>query len=295
MKLGFESFTIFKDFLEDFERTLAKLDGLGFKYLEWLNVNAGNDPGLGNGYTPVQAKKVFADHGLTLVGGIFAGADQETLVYDMDKIQRIIDWYAQAGCSTIGLGADYFPNADFLKRRMETYNEIGRKCKDAGLSFLYHNHFHEQQHIDGRPILDQIIEMTDPELVGFDWDAYWSLRGLMDPVKMVKRLGGRIKSMHCKDFPFERLDYVNITRRLKIDEPLSFSQDDQAFDMSLVDPEDFIECGQGVLKWQEIVDAANEAGVPYMFVEQDYSKHDLYECLGISKDYMLRLNGITLD
>ena len=80
--------------------------------------------------------------------------------------------------------------------------------------WTYHNHFHEQQKIKGRTVLDWMIELTDPDCVGFDWDVYWGVRGLVDPVENIKKLGQEIKRFHCKDFPFSRLDHINMAKDL---------------------------------------------------------------------------------
>lgn len=291
MKLGVQAFTILDECLSDFEGTLSAVHKLGFKYMEWINVKADQDPGLGNGLSPKEALKVFADHDITLTGAIFVGNDTKNLLFDMDQVQRIIDWYYEAGCRTLGLGDDKFLDADFFKRRMDQYNEIGRRCKEAGISWMYHNHFHEQQHINGRTILEQMLELTDPDLVGFDFDVYWALRGLVDPVKFIKGNPQRIKSMHCKDFPFDKLDVVNMAKMLEIDKPLTFEDEDY---YDFVGEDEFIECGQGIINWQNVVDAGNEAGCPYVFVEQDFSKYPKYECLGMSKAYLETLSGLTI-
>ena len=47
--------------------------------------------------------------------------------------------------------------------------------------------------------------------------------------------------------------------------------------------------------WQEVIDAANEVGCPYMFVEQDFSVHPKYECLELSKKYLETLDGLMME
>ena len=291
MKLGVQAFTILNECLNDFEGTLKSVHTLGFKYMEWMNIVADEDPGLGNGLSPKESLKVFSDNGIVLTGAIFVGKDTKSLVFDMDKIQRIIDWYHEAGCKTLGIGDDKFVDAEFFKRRIDAYNEIGRRCRDAGISWMYHNHFHEQQRINGRTILEQMLELTDPDLVGFDLDVYWALRGLVDPVKFIRENSSRIKSMHCKDFPFDKLDIVNMSKALDPNKPLTFEDKDY---YDFVGEDEFIECGQGIINWQNVVDAANQTDCPYMFVEQDFSKYPKFECLDISKKFLETLNGLTI-
>ena len=291
MKLGVQAFTILDECLNDFEGTLKSIQDLGFKYLEWINISADKDPGLGNGLSSKESLKIFADNDIELTGAIFVGSDTKNLLFDFDKVQRIIDWYHEAGCNTLGIADDKFVDADFFKRRMEAYNEIGRRCKDAGISWMYHNHFHELQLLNGKTIMSQILELTDPDLVGFAWDVYWGLRGLVDPVKFIRENGKRMKSMHCKDYPFDKLDIVNMSKMLNPDKLLTFEDGDY---YDFVGQDEFIECGQGIIKWQEVVDAANDVGCPYMFVEQDFSTYSKFDCLDISKKYLETLSGVTV-
>ena len=294
MKLGIQSFTMMKDFNEDFFGTLKKVSDLGLHYVEWITRVTKDDPGMGRGLTPKEAVKIFDDHGMKLTGCIFGCANPRELIFDYDEMQRIIDWYHDAGCTAIGLANDYFVDEEFFKRRMDAYNELGRRCKEAGMVWTYHNHFHEQQKINGKTVLELMVEMTDPESVGFDWDVYWGVRGLVDPLENIKKLGKKIKRFHCKDFPFKRLDTINVAKDLP-DELLRWDNHDKFSAYKMVTPEDFTECGSGIIKWQEVINAANEFDIPYMFVEQDHTTYpDKYMSLAASRDYLLGLNGISV-
>lgn len=295
MYLGVESFTMNKDFKEDFFGTLEKVSKLGLHYVEYLSVVNENDHGMGNGLSPKEAVKIFGDYGMELTGTIFFYPNSRESLNNFDEMQKVIDWWAEAGASAVGLGGDYFVDAEFLKRRMDTYNELGHRCQKAGMSWIYHNHFHELQKVGDKTVLQLMCEYTDPECVGFDWDVYWGLRGLVDPVENIKTLGKRIKRFHCKDFPFNRLDHINIRKDLPDDELISWDNKDKFSAYKMVVPEDFIECGKGIIKWQDVINEANKFDIPYMFVEQDYTTYpDKYQSLAVSRDYLLSLNGISV-
>ncbi len=278
MKLGVESFTIIDDITNDLEGTLKKLQDLGFTSIEWLNRNSSSVIGAGFGKAPGETVKLFGDYGIQIVGAIASDAPNwKTFYFDIDKVQRVIDWYAEAGATTFGTAIDFFPDIDFLNRRLDAYNEIGRRCKAAGLNFMYHNHAHEWVDLEGKLIIDRIIEGTDPDLVGFDLDTYWAYRAMVDPTELIRKLGSRVKSIHVKDFPAARMAYRDLTKG------------------GQATPEEFTECGKGVIDWQSIVNACNEIGVPYMFVEQDHtSLASKYETLRDSRAYMLTLDGVTV-
>lgn len=294
MKLGIQSITMFKEFADDFYGTLENLRDVGLHYVEWFTLLE-RDIGIGGGRTPQESIKLFDEFGMKLTGGIFNCKNAREALFDLDLMQTIIDWYAEAGCSTIGLATDFFVDEEFFNKRMDLYNELGRRCKEAGMSWVYHNHFHEQQKIGDKKILDLMLERTDPETVGLDWDVFWGLRGFLDPVETVKKIGSRIKRMHCKDFTFKQLEHVNLANDLPTDILMNWDnrKDHDAYKMIV--PEDFTECGQGIIKWQEVVDAANAHNVPYMFLEQDYTSYPTkLESLVASKKYLETLRGLEI-
>ena len=53
------------------------------------------------------------------------------------------------------------------------FNEIGKRCKQQGLSFGYHNHAHEFQKVEDKVMYDYMLEHTNPEYVFFQMDLYW--------------------------------------------------------------------------------------------------------------------------
>ena len=63
MKLGVESFTMFKDFFEDFHGTMKKVSDLGLHYVEFLARISDEDHGMGLGLSPQEAVKIFDDYG----------------------------------------------------------------------------------------------------------------------------------------------------------------------------------------------------------------------------------------
>lgn len=86
-----------------------------------------------------------------------------------------------------------------LKTYCEYYNEIGRRCKAAGMEFGYHNHAHEFQTVEGEVMMDYLLDNTDPELVFFQMDVYWVVYGHASPVEYFKKYPGRCKVLHIKD------------------------------------------------------------------------------------------------
>lgn len=79
------------------------------------------------------------------------------------------------------------------------FNAVGRKCRDAGLRFGYHNHWFEFDLVDGMLPYQFILEHTNPELVFMELDTYWMISKGQNPVEWINRYPGRFLMMHIKD------------------------------------------------------------------------------------------------
>lgn len=86
-----------------------------------------------------------------------------------------------------------------LQTYCEYYNEIGKRCRENGMCFGYHNHAHEFRKVDGEVMLDYMLEHTNPEYVFFELDVYWTVRGQACPADYLKKYKNRFTLLHIKD------------------------------------------------------------------------------------------------
>lgn len=118
-------------------------------------------------------------------------------------------------------------------------DEIGAKLGEKGLSLSYHNHsFEFKGKEDGKFFLDVLLASACPKNLKAEIDTYWIQHGGCDPIEYIKTYSGRIELLHIKD--------------MLADENKSFA-----------------EIGAGILNWDGIFKAAEEAGVAWYLVEQD--------------------------
>jgi sugar phosphate isomerase/epimerase len=82
----------------------------------------------------------------------------------------------------------------------EQFNVIGKKFKDAGVQFGYHNHYVEFQVIDGVTPLFELLKLTDPKYVSFELDCGWVRVGGADPAEILTKYPKRFSMLHIKDF-----------------------------------------------------------------------------------------------
>jgi sugar phosphate isomerase/epimerase len=82
-------------------------------------------------------------------------------------------------------------------------NRAGALARQAGLRFGYHNHqnefFRMTEDEPSRTGFDILARETDPRLVHFEMDIFWTYRGARDPVDVIRENRGRIRQVHVKD------------------------------------------------------------------------------------------------
>ncbi|MDR2095202.1 MAG: sugar phosphate isomerase/epimerase [Treponema sp.] len=179
---------------------------------------------------------------------------------DPSELKKVIAEHKKLGCGQIGLGSrpgDVYPNSyEGWTRFIRKANEICRQVADEGLSFGYHNHDFEFQKWGGVPAIDRVIEEC-PDL-NFILDTFWVQAGGGNPLKYIKKLDGRIKVIHFKDY--------RIVDRIR----------------------QYAEIGEGNLDWDEIIPLCKAQNIPYAVIEQDADfLADPFESLVLSRKFLL--------
>ena len=86
-----------------------------------------------------------------------------------------------------------------LKLYCDYFNEIGKRCLENGMQYGYHNHAFEFQKVEGEPMLEYMIQHTDPRYVFYQMDVYWTVMGQASPVDLFHKYPGSFKMLHIKD------------------------------------------------------------------------------------------------
>ena len=155
---------------------------------------------------------------------------------------------------------------DDWKWNAERLNNIGEQVKSAGLQFGYHNHGFDFKLLDGKIAFDELLRMTDPELVAIELDCGWAANAGHNPADYLRRYGNRIHLLHIKD--------------IKRNTPTT------SFDMHSV------EIGKGDIDWSEVFTAAKAVSIKDYFVEHEPPyEQPVMEMIKTSYDY---LNQLTI-
>lgn len=244
MKIGAQMFTVreFTQDLDSFAETLKKIADIG--------------------YTTVQVSATCPFEGAWLKEQLDKNGLKCVLTHTpvprlTGELDKVIEDHTTFGCDHIGLGWYAFdPEKDGMSYEnfITTYKPIAQKIKEAGKLFMYHNHDQEFKKIDGKLVLDKLIEDFSADEMGFTLDTFWVQAGGGDPAWWLEKLAGRIPCIHLKDYAYGR-------------------------NMAVV--------GEGNINFDRVFEKAAAGGTEYMLVEQDDCHgEDPFACLKRSYDFL---------
>jgi sugar phosphate isomerase/epimerase len=162
-------------------------------------------------------------------------------------------------------GAEHTFALEDWRWNAEQFNRFGAKVKAAGFRFGYHNHTPEFVKEGNVVPYDELLRVTDPNLVTFEMDCGWVTMGGGDPVAYLREYPTRISLLHVKDFkPATR-------------------------PVTLVDVPAPAELGRGTQDLRRVFEAAKGTSVRHCFVEQEGFDMPPMESLRVDAEYMRAL------
>ena len=138
-------------------------------------------------------------------------------------------------------------------------NRIGEKVKAAGMIFGYHNHGPEFGTESGVVFYDELLRLTDPNLVVFEMDCGWVFAAGRNPVDYLGKTPERFPLLHVKDMVKGANGQFHSTVM-----------------------------GRGVVDYKPILRAAT--GLKHYYIEQEEFDIDPMEALRLDAEYMRKLD-----
>jgi sugar phosphate isomerase/epimerase len=285
-KIGIQFFSLPKLLDSDLPGALSMLSKMGYKEVELYGPYPFSNPSAierwnavtpslgfkGSGYfghSALEMKKLLDDNGLSVPS---IHTDLDTLETSMNKLGEAAQVLGNTYVVLPAIPADKRKTLDDFKKIADDFNKIGDAAKKAGVKFAYHNHGYGLQAMDGQIPLELLFNNTDPSLVFFEMDLFWTTAGGADPVLLLERHKNRYHLIHIKDMM----------------KKVHFSGDGG-------DSKQWIElfpfmttAGNGVLDLKTILSKAKENGVKHFIVEQDMV-NEPEKALKNSYDYLASL------
>ena len=193
------------DISKDYANTIKEVGRMGYTSVETANYDAERRTFYGR--TPSEFKKDMEGAGLTMLSAhTFIGMsrevrDNKNFELMAERWEKCIDDHKAAGAGYIVCAGIRLPQTmEELKTICEYFNFVGKKCKEKGLVFGYHNHDYEFRKVENQSVMiDFMIENSNPEYVTFEMDTYWVVKSGNSPVEYFKKYPGRFKLLHVKD------------------------------------------------------------------------------------------------
>ncbi|CAM4191957.1 sugar phosphate isomerase/epimerase family protein [Lederbergia lenta] len=281
LEFGLQLFSVRDELEKDFTGTLEKLALIGYKNVELFFHGDDLKATIGN-LEPASLKKELDRLELKAVSAHIA---EEHL--EVDKVKEVIEYAKLLGVQSLVIAIAYFKNKEDVLSFSEKLNKYGALLKTHNLQLYYHNHFHEFQKFDGDYVLDLILKNTNEDLLKIEFDTYWALRGGVDPVEYLKKMGGRCDLIHQKDLSTD-VDTINLFQKIENDTPLNRDSMIKVRNIA-----DFTEAGQGIMDIPSIIETfRNNPESKYIFIEQDWTKRNQIESVEISYRYLSKFFSV---
>jgi sugar phosphate isomerase/epimerase len=236
--VGLQLYTLRELCAEDFPGTVEKVAEIGYEGVELAGFY---------GLSPGEVRDLMAEHDLIIAGTHGAGERD---------IPKLAAQLKELGCNAVWgpvLPEGKLPEDVEGCRAMVKYaNQVGAELRKEGIQLYYHNHSKEFDRVEGRYIMDWLLEDTEPENVAAEIDVMWAQHADVDPAAYIRKFPGRVPLAHIKDMDVKH---------------------------------EFTEVGKGVLDFDSIFAACEEVGTRWYIVEQDTCKIDPIESVRISFDF----------
>lgn len=224
---GLALYTLRDDMGKDPKSTLQHVAEIGYAYVE----SAGYKDGKYYGMEPEDFKNYLNEIGLIPMSThqssiTLDNADQQIADAKAAGFKFLVIPVPPMGHFKYDQKTQTMSMSDDLELLAGIFDTIGKKCKDAGLELLYHNHnFEYKKNEKGIVPIEYFLTNCDPEYVNFQMDLYWVTKAGADPVAYFKKYPGRFKSWHVKDMDPEgnfapvgegTIDFTRIWKERKI-------------------------------------------------------------------------------
>ena len=146
-----------------------------------------------------EIRKMLNDAGLELVGTHLGGNLEDAAQAESEKaiIDEVLDYIGEIGTTRIIYSGLKYQDDDQFARDLDMVSRTAEKCRERGVSLLYHNHWYEFS--DNWRGMNGIIERGS-DAIGFCPDMGWVHKGGADCIEFLNKVNGRLGAIHFKDF-----------------------------------------------------------------------------------------------
>lgn len=196
-------------------------------------------------------------------------AIHEDLGTIMNNLDMVVDEANAFGCNKIVVTGMYkfdYSKPKKVKKLCTQLNSAGKELAQRGINLLYHNHNAEFLRYYSQNTFGKMVELTDPQYVNFELDAFWVADAGVDPLDVMAALGDRLKLLHLTD--------RGVRKGTKIFSPIVKQK--------------CVELGEGNLNLPAFCKKAEELGVDAVILEshKNWIHNDPIQSLQLSSKFL---------
>jgi len=171
---------------KDFDGALGQLAKMGFDGVEFA------------GYHSYSGKPKALRQRLDDLNLRVAATHLATMALRGDALKQTIEFHQTIGCRFLIVPNDRdFTDPEKSKVLAETFNQVALTLKPLGMACGYHNHASDFKMNGGKTSWDWFAERTSQDVI-LQQDCGWTVAAGYDPVVLMKRYPGRMRTTHFK-------------------------------------------------------------------------------------------------
>ena len=273
-KVGVQLYSVRSEMEKDMYATLKAIKEMGYDYVEFAGYF---------GRTAEEVKAMLDELGLTCIS---VHQNPDLFVKEGKKAVDFLNVIGAKYCAIPWYTVQKY--YDDFDGTLKMFGEVSDLLKEGGIRMTYHNHDFEFQKIDGEFILEKIYK-TLGDKIEAEMDTCWvHYAGYFDPadfIRMHKDMG--MRTLHLKDFVCDELGGGPVYDLIGTDGKTlpKKSKSENNFR--------FAPLGRGRQDFKKILDAAEDAGIEYVIVEQDQTyEQPCLEAVAESRKYLRETFGL---
>lgn len=187
--VGVQLYSVRADCAKDFDAALKQVAEMGFEGVEFAGYYKYAEDAAG-------LRKKIDELGLKA-----AGTHVRAASFEGDNLKKTVEFHKTIGCRFLIVPGDRrFTDPEQSKQYADFMNKAAEALKAEGMFCGHHNHTNEFKKADDKTYWDLFGERTSKDVI-LQMDIGWVRAAGLDPIDLMNKFPGRIRSTHVKAKP----------------------------------------------------------------------------------------------
>lgn len=197
-------YAVLSEMKADYAGGFARLSEMGWKYIELLGLNPFAGKHIREICPAADMKKLLGKCGMTPIS-----FHERVDDFKSKPCDGLLSYCDTIGCRKIALPNIWIKNEDEALALAENLDRTSRYMTSRGFTYVLHTHHLEFRRTEaGKTLVDILLDNTDSSME-VEFDMVWALRGGVDPLEELRKIGSRCHMVHLKDYRSDFPDPVS--------------------------------------------------------------------------------------